>query len=98
MESTVDAQQWRLEVERVLPSLRVHVRQDNRVRTCRPSTQLHAHGRALCLECRVSWVRVPPEAAPLFLSLIYMYDLKGTMNNIYYRNPPNRFSSQKNFS
>ena len=31
MESTVDAQQWRLEVERVLPSLRVHVRQDNRV-------------------------------------------------------------------
>ena len=32
MESTVDAQQWRLEVERVLPSLRVHFRQDNRVR------------------------------------------------------------------
>ena len=31
MQSTVDAQQWRLEVERVLPSLKVHVRQDNRV-------------------------------------------------------------------
>ena len=31
MESTVDAQEWRLEVERVLPSLKVHVRQDHRV-------------------------------------------------------------------
>ena len=31
MQSTVDAQEWRLEVERVLPSLKVHVRQDNRV-------------------------------------------------------------------
>ena len=31
MESTVDGQQWRLEVERVLPSLRIHFRQDNRV-------------------------------------------------------------------
>ena len=27
----------------------------------------HVHvGRALCLECRVSWVRVPPEAAHFF--------------------------------
>ena len=24
---------------------------------------VRVHGRALCLECRVSWVRVPPEAA-----------------------------------
>ena len=24
-------------------------------------------GRALCIECRVSWVRVPPEAAQFFL-------------------------------
>ena len=32
LESTVDAQEWRLEVERVLPSLKVHIRQDNRVR------------------------------------------------------------------
>ena len=31
MQSTVDTQEWRLEVERVLPSLKVHVRQDNRV-------------------------------------------------------------------
>ena len=31
LESTVDAQEWRLEVERVLPSLKVHLRQDNRV-------------------------------------------------------------------
>ena len=31
LEAGVDEQQWRLEVERVLPSLRVHVRQDNRV-------------------------------------------------------------------
>lgn len=33
LESTVDAQEWRLEVERVLPSLKVHVRQD--IRVCR---------------------------------------------------------------
>ena len=26
----MDAQEWRLEVERVLPSLKLHVRQDNR--------------------------------------------------------------------
>ena len=26
-------------------------------------------GRALCLECRVSWVRVPPEAAHCFALL-----------------------------
>ena len=32
LEAGVDEQQWRLEVERVLPSLRVHLRQDNRVR------------------------------------------------------------------
>ena len=32
LEAPVDEQQWRLEVERVLPSLRVHLRQDNRVR------------------------------------------------------------------
>lgn len=32
LEATVDAQEWRLEVERVLPSLKIHVRQDNRVR------------------------------------------------------------------
>lgn len=31
LEATVDAQEWRLEVERVLPSLKIHVRQDNRV-------------------------------------------------------------------
>ena len=31
LESTVDAKEWRLEVERVMPSLKVHVRQDNRV-------------------------------------------------------------------
>ena len=27
-------------------------------------------GRALCLECRVSWVRVPPEAAIFFLGKV----------------------------
>jgi estrogen-related receptor beta like 1 len=32
LESTTDAQEWRLEVERVLPALKIHVRQDNRVR------------------------------------------------------------------
>lgn len=31
LEATVDTQEWRLEVERVLPSLKIHVRQDNRV-------------------------------------------------------------------
>lgn len=31
LEATVDAQEWRLEVERVLPSLKIHIRQDNRV-------------------------------------------------------------------
>ena len=37
------------------------------------STHVHVHacvhvhvGRALCLEYRVSWVRVPPEAAHFF--------------------------------
>lgn len=30
LEATVDTQEWRLEVERVLPSLKIHVRQDNR--------------------------------------------------------------------
>ena len=29
----MDAKEWRLEVERVMPSLKVHVRQDNRVST-----------------------------------------------------------------
>ena len=43
MESTVDAQQWRLEVERVLPSLRVHFRQDNRV-----SDTLYIHVHVQC--------------------------------------------------
>ena len=28
---------------------------------------MYLSGRALCLECRVSWVRVPPEAAHCFL-------------------------------
>ena len=32
LEATVDAQEWRLEVERVLPSLKIHVRQEDRVR------------------------------------------------------------------
>ena len=32
LESTTDAQEWRLEVERVLPALKIHVRHDNRVR------------------------------------------------------------------
>ena len=27
---------------------------------------IHVHGRVLCLEYRVSWVRVPPEAAHFF--------------------------------
>ncbi len=31
LEGTVGAQEWRLEVERVLPSLKIHIRQDNRV-------------------------------------------------------------------
>lgn len=31
LEATVDTQEWRLEVERVLPSLKIHLRQDNRV-------------------------------------------------------------------
>ena len=34
LESTIGAQEWRLEVERVLPSLKIHVRQDNRVSLC----------------------------------------------------------------
>ena len=29
------------------------------------NSMIHVHG-ALCLECRVSWVRVPPEAAHFF--------------------------------
>ena len=28
---------------------------------------VHVAGRALCLECRVAWVRVPPEAAQFSL-------------------------------
>ena len=32
LEATMDAQEWRLEVERVLPSLKIQVRQDERVR------------------------------------------------------------------
>ena len=36
LESTVDAAEWKLEVERVLPMLKVHIRSDNKVR---------------CLEC-----------------------------------------------
>ena len=31
LESTTDAQEWRLEVERVLPALKIHIRHDNRV-------------------------------------------------------------------
>ena len=31
MQPTFDAQEWRLEVERVLPALKIQVRQDNRV-------------------------------------------------------------------
>lgn len=31
LEATVDSHEWRLEVERVLPSLKIHFRQDNRV-------------------------------------------------------------------
>lgn len=34
LEATVDTHEWRLEVERVLPSLKIHFRQDNRVRGC----------------------------------------------------------------
>ncbi len=34
LESTVDTKEWRLEVERVMPFLKVHVRQDNRVSVC----------------------------------------------------------------
>ena len=30
MESTVDASEWKLEVERVTPSLKVHIRTDNK--------------------------------------------------------------------
>ena len=31
MESTVDSEQWKLELERVLPSLKIRYRYDNRV-------------------------------------------------------------------
>lgn len=31
MESTIDAAEWKLEVERVLPLLKVHIRTDNKV-------------------------------------------------------------------
>ena len=31
LQPTFDAQEWRLEVERVLPALKIQVRQDNRV-------------------------------------------------------------------
>lgn len=31
MESNVDAAEWKLEVERVLPLLKVHIRTDNKV-------------------------------------------------------------------
>ena len=34
LEGTVGTQEWRLEVERVLPSLKIHIRQDNRVCVC----------------------------------------------------------------
>ena len=30
MESTTDANEWKLEVERVIPSLKVHIRTDNK--------------------------------------------------------------------
>jgi estrogen-related receptor beta like 1 len=46
MESTVDAHQWRLEVERVLPSLRVHFRQDNREWRSHYD-QMHSHQDAI---------------------------------------------------
>ena len=32
MESTTDAAEWKLEVERVLPLLKVHIRTDNKVK------------------------------------------------------------------
>lgn len=31
MESSIDAAEWKLEVERVLPLLKVHIRTDNKV-------------------------------------------------------------------
>lgn len=31
MESNIDAAEWKLEVERVLPLLKVHIRTDNKV-------------------------------------------------------------------
>ena len=31
LESTIDAAEWKLEVERVLPMLKVHIRGDNKV-------------------------------------------------------------------
>ena len=39
----------------------------NRVRGYNIAQTSRHTGRVLCLECRVSWVRVPPEAALFFL-------------------------------
>ncbi|CAI8051185.1 Intraflagellar transport protein 57 homolog [Geodia barretti] len=46
LEAGVDEQQWRLEVERVLPSLRVHLRQDNREWRAHYD-QMHSHQEAI---------------------------------------------------
>ena len=40
--------------------------QDSRI----VSDHIYTMIRALCLECRVSWVRVPPEAAHFFLGKV----------------------------
>ncbi len=41
LESSVDAQEWRLEVERVLPSLKIQIKQDDRVRRHTGSISWH---------------------------------------------------------
>ncbi|MEQ2171210.1 hypothetical protein GOODEAATRI_008321, partial [Goodea atripinnis] len=55
LESTVDATEWRLEVERVLPQLKVTIRTDNKVRA-----QLNC-SRFFCVDvCSNSALLVPP--------------------------------------
>lgn len=51
LESTVDAAEWRLEVERVLPQLKVTIRTDNKVGGNRPELDRIGSGADVCPDC-----------------------------------------------
>ena len=60
----MDAQEWRLEVERVLPALKIHVRQDNRVRhTTYYVRDFYKFNGCVCLICVEGKVPVVVSAA-----------------------------------